>query len=216
MYFALDSQNNLRLILVPATWDDANKNYVNYHDGSGTVMTTRLAQPDLYNVKDPTLDVIDTNNIPPNNNDNLCSANITTDAIAKAMILSFQTNHKYELTRAATGHQYKFTQSFMLLADDLLTFLQNFPTDMNDPSTLRYMQIYLAVDPTLPSMDKLSLILVGLDGNGNHIYNPYSSAVLSSVLSQILNGSLFDESMPCPQCGVVCDAALDGNYGLHP
>ncbi len=50
VYFALDSQNNLRLILVPATWDDANKNYDNYHDGSGTVMTTRLAQPDLYNV----------------------------------------------------------------------------------------------------------------------------------------------------------------------
>jgi len=204
VYFAADNNDSIRLILVPTTWNDTN--YV--HDPTiDTFFITCLAQPNLYNVYDTKLDATDTNDNGNNNNASLCITNKVDTATARVMIRRFQREHPNMQKPIVNKFMYKFTQSFMFEAEELNTFITNNPTDPTDPTTLNYIQIYLSINPEATTMDKLTLIFVGLDGNGNHMY--YHNNNVSAALN-IFN-KVLDECMPCPQCGAVLDSHIDDN-----
>ena len=226
VYFAsdgqkLDNTKNVSLILMPATYNAGNKQYI--HDPNwNTPFSTCLCQlPStlsdathipLYDNLDTYIDRVDVNdgskNIANQNVTKCTTATVTADAAAN-MIASFQNKRPNILNSPPVAGDFNsmYTQSFIVYADDLREFINSSPTS-SAGEPLSFFQIYLAIDPTQTSVDKLTLVIVGLDADGNHMYKPGGISI-GSVNLLTLSHSAFNESMPCPQCNTVQSAFDD-------
>lgn len=128
--------------------------------------------------------------------DNFCNINTCYTSTldkdeASQYIYNYQTN-RHQCPDAPIGTppcvgDYENTQSFNFKADTFITYLNNFK--------IKYVQIYLAKKNDLSNADQLTLVIVGVDYNGNHIF--YNS------------NQVFDECNPCPKCFVEKEIGFD-------
>ena len=189
IYLAYDAGNVVQLIIVPSFLYSGSLNYILMHDVSSSVIFSPCMDEKTKNngfcyVSD-LLDDLDQYNA-------ACNLNTTcppiSKATAKTMIANYQATHTQ-----ITGHLQSFTFSANYLRS-LLTNPQN---------NIPYLQIYFGLDPQLTSNPEFynTLVFVGLNANGTHIY---VKGGLFGTISEV-----YEECMPCPQCGVMIDPAMD-------
>ena len=138
-----------------------------------------------------------------------CKPNIIPKATVKQYVVNYQGLHpmfKNKKTRKQLDSLYKVkpylganaTQTFLINANDLIAYL-------NKPAAkkIKYFQFYIGYNPgsKIANKDGLTIIIVGVDATGNHVYNE-TATVQYTVL---------DECNPCPKCSVVNDNDLDVN-----
>ena len=121
----------------------------------------------------------------------LCNGITSTVSINKSLANGFLMNYQIDSNQCIANPPncvtvFNRTQSFIFNATTLQTYL-------NDNSIVS-LQIYFA-KKTLPNTDRLTLVMVGINFLGQHVYYP--------------TNSVFDECNPCPRCRVQHDNDLD-------
>jgi|GEM_PF-3190382 len=115
------------------------------------------------------------------------------DTLAQSNISSYQ---YYEDTDAS------LTYSFLIDAGQLKSFLTT--PALQSPATtggnnVPYLQVYFAYKNATPGDANLTLILVGVNSAGKHVY--YKAGGINYV---------FEQCVPCPECAIDPDKRLDG------
>ncbi len=121
-----------------------------------------------------------------------CTAGAIDDRMAKEYIHNFQLNDGN--IPGPTPVIYA-TESFIVSANDIREYLRAYPE-------VEYLQFYIGEKTTLGTYDNLTLMIVGLDKNGKHIWDGNTDGY----------AYLFDETMPCPRCNIVNDSRMDDHH----
>lgn len=152
-----------------------------------TVWACNVMQPNCCVAYDSNLDGPDVNYQPG------CSVTCAPRCTTKAAIRQFVNTYQMGHPQYPTGYSGQYaanTQSFSINGNQIRDFLNSDPT-------VTYLQIYLAEDDYADNNDKLQIVIVGVDGNGNHRYD-------TGLYSRV-----FNESIPCPKCGIDTDSEID-------
>lgn len=136
-------------------------------------LCSSLAEPYCCTNFDPSLDVTDHNDIYPCDRNNCIKTEYTPSEI-KTYFRYYQDNHPAPNS----------TQSFLFNANELRSYLLA-------NASVKYLQIYLGKDLALQTVDKLTLVITGVDNYGDHIPVP-----------TLLGDCVFNECIPCPKCYV--------------
>ncbi len=191
-YLTIDNQtSSLDLVLTGATDNGQNSHY-SYTDVAplpNTVFSNFMTAPNYGVVQDAYLE--GGNNIyqypsPPN----LITTISPTMSISQAAINITDYQQLYD--------QFALAYSFMIDTTNIGTFLNNPQNQIvygaqKPPAqnVVQYIQVYLAYEQSNP--DITTIILVGLDANGNHVY--FTNDAGNSLF-------VFNAAVPCPFCNV--------------
>lgn len=106
------------------------------------------------------------------------------DDIATSRIVTYQNSH------------YNSTLSLLIDATLLRSFLTQANRQLPSTGNIPFLQIYFAYNDN----GDLTIILVGVDGNGNHVYYTDDGATKN----------VLEAAEPCPYCGVSPDGRIGG------
>jgi hypothetical protein len=120
---------------------------------------------------------------------NDCVTGIISENDAKSYIHNFQLNDGND---PANPTVIFTTESFLISANDMRDYLSRYPE-------VEFLQIYIGYNYSLARYDNLTLLFVGVDKNGRHIWN----------FDEAGNTYMFDECNPCPICLVDYDSKID-------
>lgn len=185
--------NSMFIGLVPTIFDQ-NTQHI-HHDLSTTyntdlVLCSTETDPNCCTIQDA-LD----NGLDVYTSETCDITNCVESFIRKEDIVQSFSNYQTKFSNAGqTGPVYPHTQSFLINASQIRDFLNNPPAGTS-PQYIEFYIGYNSADNT--TKDHLTILTVGVDANGNHIY------AQSGGQSQV-----FDESMPCPLCNVDADPKL--------
>jgi len=209
VYFAVDPNNIIKLVIVPTVDYVGDGNYIMQHDLNYQYAfvpclyqrSDMVISPQQFCYTPDQLDAISNNNPPPTPcfyldviNPTPATLPIPSSTVLKnsvsAWVLSYQNYFSNDLSD-------DYIQSFTFNANLLRSFLTQ------SGNTIPLLQIYIGVNPIqgLNNMlENYTLIFIGLDNLGNHI--PVTNFIGSSAMA-------FEACRPCPECGVYPDGAID-------
>ena len=156
------------------------------HDPTLTnVLCTKLAEPNCGTLYDKYLDGND------HNAGDIALCNTVPIEKKDRNLKTWLTNYQNAYPQGG-GIPFDNTQSFLICANSLRDYL------LDPQGTVEYIQFYIGRDPSNKQLNKdhLTLVVIGVDGNGKHIPG-------TDIYG---NGSnVFNESIPCPKCYVNTD-----------
>ena len=194
IYLATDPKTGTFLVIAPSIY----LNGVLMHDPtSNNLILTSLSEPNCCTQTDPNLDPVDVNNA-GNCNGIVCNSNVKPKTINPTPKPQQLCDPDKYIKGCITAYQTKYpsknnTQSFLINADAIKDYLLN-PSP--DDDQVLYIQVYLAIDPSLNTSDNLTIIMVMVDATGNHVCTTDAGNDENYV---------FNECNPCPYCDVSPD-----------